>query len=162
VFWKITSTTGAEAQDHLLPPEVPQRLKAEFLFYDSGAKRHLKRYQRYKTIQIIAGSAIPVASLLVPNGEVRGVTAGLGALVAAIESYLQFRQYQQNWVRWRSTAEALKREAHLYAQKAGAYRTAADPAVTLAETVEEIVGSEQQSWRSLQEKSRGASVTGGQ
>jgi hypothetical protein len=151
--WKRKEGTADGSKDHLLPQDIPQRLQAEFLFYDSGAKRHLKRYQRFKTMQIIAGSAIPVASLVVPDREVRGVTAALGALVAAIESYLQFRQYQQNWIRWRSTAEALKREAFLYFEKAGPYRSANDPKVLLAETVEEIVGNEQQSWRAHQQKS---------
>lgn len=105
-------------------------------------------------MQIIAAAAIPVSAVLIPSdypAVLKGVTAALGALVAGIESYLQFRQYHQNWVRWRTAAEALRREVFLYAQKAGEYKGAKEPEILLAEKVEEILAVEQQSWRSLQE-----------
>jgi hypothetical protein len=62
---------------------------------------------------------------------------------------------------WRETASeevSALREAHLYSQKAGPYRTADDPQILLTETVEEIVANEHQSWRSLRERSRASSA----
>jgi hypothetical protein len=107
----------------------------------------MKRYQRYKTAQIVAGTSIPIASFLVPIEYVRTVTALLGALVAGIESYLHFRRYQHHWIRWRTTAEALKREAFLYAQQAGPYKASIDREILLAERVEEVITHEQESWK---------------
>ena len=137
-----------------LPPGIPARLRNEFEFYDNGAIRHLTRFQRLKVVQLIAGGAIPVAAVIVPpNNEmlIRAITACLGALVAGIESYVQFRQFHQNWIRWRTAAEALRREAFLFSEKAGPYRNVQDPEVLLAENVEDIIAIEQRSWRSLQE-----------
>lgn len=79
----------------------------------------------------------------------------LGSAIAAIESYLQFANLDKNWHRWRSTAEALKREQSLYIQKAGPYadpdRPKAPPSV-LAERIEEIVAREHEAWVALESK----------
>lgn len=138
--------------------EIPERLKDMIEEYDRRADHHMKRYENLKLLEIICGFLIPTCSLLlpkfVPDLEWTRIATGiLGSAVAAIESYLQFRQYHRHWQRWRSTAMALKQEKFLYSQKAGPYR---DPSITksastlLAERVEQIIWNEHALWVALQ------------
>ena len=47
-------------------------------------------------------------------------------------------QYQQTWVTYRATCEALKHEKFTYIAKAGVYSSAADPRALLGERIETI------------------------
>lgn len=138
-----------------IPDDSSPRLKTQFLYYDRNSKRHFRRLGSYKVIQILAGVAIPVIALAVPDTmNPKIIMACLGALISSIESFVQFQQYQHNWVRWRWAAESLRREAYLYKSGAGRYRKEflhdVAPEVVLAENIEDIVAEEQQTWRSLQ------------
>ena len=135
------------------------RLNERIQWYEKYANHHMRCYERLKLVQILCGFSIPACSLLLQSAqEARVVNGVLGSAIAAIESYVQFRQFDKHWQRWRSTAEALKREKWLFLQEAGPYADPAaprNPAAMLAERVEEIVSSEHRSWVELQTKNAG-------
>ena len=80
------------------------------------------------------------------------LTGSVGALIAVLEGIQQLNQYQQNWIRYRSTCESLKREKYLYLAKAGPYAGVSDARALLAERIESL-GSEEEAKRvSAQEK----------
>jgi hypothetical protein len=105
---------------------------------------------------ILIGISIPIASLVIPivtadNYKITTIITGiLGTLIAGIEGYLQLGQTERNWQRWRSTAQALKREKWLFRQNAGPYTDptlgAKSPKVLFAERVEQIVSDEHSEW----------------
>lgn len=66
-------------------------------------------------------AAIPVSSVATTTDRQKWVVAVLGALIGVIEAVLQLGQYQQNWLLYRATREALRREDFLYSAKAGPY-----------------------------------------
>jgi hypothetical protein len=106
-------------------PLSSERLDKEILWYEKKANRNLREFHSLKTLQIFLGSAIPIFSLVVPSDWwARVVTGVSGTTIAAIEAFLQLGHTEQNWHRWRSTAETLKRERALFLQAAGPY---ADP-----------------------------------
>jgi hypothetical protein len=72
--------------------------------------------------------------------------------VLLIESILHLNQYQQNWITYRSTAEALKHEKFLYLARAAHYASAAKPQALLAERVEALVSQEHTRWVSAREE----------
>ena len=63
----------------------------------------------------------------------------------------QLNQYQQNWITYRSTCEALKHEKYLYMAKAGPYAAASDSHALLAERIESLISQEHAKWVSAQE-----------
>jgi hypothetical protein len=63
----------------------------------------------------------------------------------------QLYQFQEHWIAYRSTWEALRREQHLHDAQAGDYATAASPASVLAERIEELLAREHGRWVSVQE-----------
>ena len=73
------------------------------------------------------------------------VTGGLAALIVVLESVQHLYQFQEHWITYRSTAEALKHEQYLYLAKAGPY-TGEDRHHQLAERIEGLVSQEHAKW----------------
>lgn len=49
------------------------------------------------------------------------VTGGLAAVIVVLEGAQHLYQFQEHWITYRSTAEALKHEHYLYLAQAGPY-----------------------------------------
>jgi Protein of unknown function (DUF4231) len=122
---------------------VWERLEDQLGWYDRKSGDARRWYQSLKVVQIVVAAAIPVAAAA---GASRTVPAALGATVVVIEGIQQLFQFHQNWIRYRTAAESLKREKYLYLAKAGQYATADSPDALLAETVERISSKEGASW----------------
>src|ERR1017187_3270040 len=132
------------------PPDsdpIMGRLDDQIAWYDQKSSHCQRAYKRIKLAEIIAAALIPfLAALRVSDTDPRtrfavGVlTAVLGALITILEGVLQLYQYQQVWVAYRATAEAMKHEKFIYLAKAGDYAKAADPHTLLAERVEAQIG----------------------
>jgi len=59
---------------------------------------------------------------------------------------LRVNAYEQNWINYRSTCEALKHEKFLFLAKAGPYKDATTAVTQLAERVESLVSVEHAKW----------------
>jgi Protein of unknown function (DUF4231) len=126
-----------------------ERLEDQIEWYDTRSGRNQLSFKRLKYVEIVAAAAIPVVSAF---GETRVAAAVLGGLVLLIEAILHLNQYQQNWITYRATAEALKHEKFLYLAQAGPYAAATDPRVMLAERVEGLASQEHAKWVSAREE----------
>jgi hypothetical protein len=94
-------------------------------------------------IPFLSASNIPCAAW---------VTGGLGVLITVLEGALHLNQYQQNWIAYRSTCEALKHEKYTYLAKAAPYANILDPHPLLAERIESLVSQEHAKWASVQQQ----------
>jgi Protein of unknown function (DUF4231) len=134
------------------------RLEKQIDWYDKKSGESKRRFQRLKTATLAISVSIPVVSglvLLFPNlgGNRASVLTGVcGATIALLEGLQQLNQYHQNWISYRSTAEALKHEKFLYIGKAGPYASAKNPDSLLTETVESLVSQEHAKWSSVQQQ----------
>jgi len=110
--------------------------------------------KRIKITEITAAALIPFFSALhLQSVPWEGwITVGLGLMVTVLEGLLHLNQYQQNWISYRSTCEALRHEKYLYLGKAGPYASAQDPHSLLAEKVESLVSQEHAKWPSVQQQ----------
>ena len=138
--------------DHLPPRAGPawDRLEEQLAWYE-GKSAHAKTwFQGLKVGQIVIATSIPVA---VAAGASAPVAGGLGAGVVVLESLQQLFQFQQNWITYRATAEALKHEKFLYEAVAGPYAAAERRDAMLAERVEGLVSQEHATWTTSQNES---------
>ena len=138
--------------DHPTPHAGPawDRLEEQLAWYE-GKSAHAKTwFQGLKVGQIVIATSIPVA---VAAGASAPVAGGLGAGVVVLESLQQLFQFQQNWITYRATAEALKHEKFLYEAIAGPYATAERREAVLAERVEGLVSQEHATWTTSQNES---------
>jgi hypothetical protein len=152
---------------------IIDRLEDQINWYDAKSSKLQKAYKRIKVVEIVAAALIPFLAALhisetnpqphtilgVPL-SIGTVTAMLGVLITILEGVLQLGQYQQNWVTYRATCEALKHEKFTYIAKAGVYASAADPRALLAERVETIGSQENSKWASLQQPQKSKSGEG--
>lgn len=129
--------------DHTL-----ERLEDQIAWYNGRSEYNQRWFKWLKAAVLVAGAAIPV---LAGIGARAIWTGGLGVLIVVLEGLQQLNQYQQNWINYRSTCEALKHEKYLYLAKAGPYASANDPHALLAERVESLVSQEHAKWVSAQE-----------
>ena len=73
------------------------------------------------------------------------VTGGLAAVIVLLEGAQHLYQFQEHWITYRSTAEALKHERYLYLATAGPYGSE-DRHRQLAERLEGLVSQEHAKW----------------
>ena len=101
-------------------------------------------------IQMTATALIPLVAIFgAPEPE--RISAVLALVALILEGAQQLNQYQQNWIGYRSTCEALKHEKHLYLAGAGPYAGANDALLLLADRVEGLISQEHAKWVSVQE-----------
>lgn len=149
-------TTASVAYDKTDP--IIDRLEDQINWYDAKSSKLQKTYKRIKVVEIIAAALIPFLSALHLSGDsshlpitIGTIVALLGVLITILEGILQLNQYQQTWVTYRATCEALKHEKFTYIAKAGVYAAATDPRALLAERIETIGSQENSKWASLQQ-----------
>jgi hypothetical protein len=134
-------------------PEDPtwRRLTEQLDWYDRNAKKNQQWFKLIKLSQIVLSALVPVVAAA--NGD-RVILGALGAGVVVLEAVQQLYQFHRNWISYRSTAEALKREQHLYTVGAGEYAAAPKPTLLLAERLEELISRETGDWASLETASQ--------
>jgi len=129
-----------------------ERLQDQIAWYDKKSMSSQRRFKWIKTIEIVAAALIPFLTALKDHPPIWWVIGGLGVLVTVLEGVLHLNQYQQNWILYRSTCEALKHEKYTYLGKASPYANAADPHALLAERIESLVSQEHAKWASAQQR----------
>jgi hypothetical protein len=131
---------------------VLDKLRQQSAWYGAGARRNQSRYIALKSTQIILAAAIPVVAVAAVGATLRWTTAILGALIGIIEGIIQLGQYQQNWLLYRATREALKREDFLHEAKAGPYAAATDADTLYVERADAIISGENTKWITSQQQ----------
>ena len=130
---------------------VLERLEDQIGWYDRKSAQGQRRFKVVKGIQLLAAAGVPVAAA---TSAEAWLLAALGASVVLLEGFLQLNQYQQNWITYRSTAEALKHEKYLFLAEAGPYDRAANPRSLLAERIEGLISQEHAKWVSARAEPR--------
>lgn len=131
------------------PDVVLERLEDQITWYDRKASYNERMFKRLRIATIVVSSSIPLSAAFVKYAV---ITGGLGALIALFEGLQQLNQYHQNWITYRSTAEALKHEKYLFLSMAGSYATSENARTLLAERVESLVSQEHSKWTSASEQ----------
>ena len=113
------------------------RLNDQIDWYSRKSATSQRYYKRIKLTEIIAAALIPFLAALhisdaSPNRRVVvGVaTALLGVLITILEGILQLNQYQQIWITYRATCEAMKHEKFTYLTSPKPERTRRRPILT--------------------------------
>ena len=129
---------------------VMERLDDQISWYDDRSKRNQRSFKWLKYVEIVAAALIPILASF--SGVPQWLAAILGGFVVVCEAVLHLNKYHENWLTYRSTAEALKHEKFLYLAQAGTYAGSADPRVLLAERIEALVSDENTKWISHQQE----------
>jgi hypothetical protein len=118
-------------------------ISIRFRWYRQQASRARIAYRTLGTIQLLAALVIAISVAISPPGWLAPSLGGLIALAEGIRTLFGFKDSYPMYTR---TAEQLRNEAWLYAQRAGRYADADDVARLLAERVVEISQAETMDW----------------
>lgn len=127
---------------------VLERMEDQLNWYDKKSSYNERMFRWFKSATMVVSISIPLCAAFVKYPL---ITGGLGASIALLEGLQQLNQYHQNWITYRSTAEALKHEKFLFLSSAGPYANADNAKALLAERVESLVSQEHAKWTSAQE-----------
>jgi hypothetical protein len=119
-----------------------ERLEAQLGWYDRNSGDNHRRYLWLKLLELAIAASLPVvAGMRSPVW----VTGGLAAVIVVLEGTQHLFQFQEQWITYRSTAEALKHERYLYLANAGPY-AGEDRHRQLAERIEGLISQEHATW----------------
>lgn len=123
------------------------RLEPQIKWYDDKSKANKTRYLACRCIEIVCAAIIPFLSGFAQGGSWRvAVSIGLlGILVAACAGITSLFQFQEHWIKYRTTAESLKKEKYLYLTRGEPYETE-NPLPILVQRVETLVSQENTNW----------------
>jgi hypothetical protein len=124
------------------------RLEDQIDWYDRKSQAAQSNFKRLKVLQLVAAAVVPVVAAA---DATPWITAAVGGVVLVLEGLQQLNQYQQTWITYRSTCEALKHEKFIYLARAGSYTGSPDPTRLLAEKIEGLVSQEHAKWVSDRE-----------
>ena len=135
------------------PDIALRRMDDQLGWYDKNASLNERKFKSLKMCTLVFSVLIPLSAVAATRYAVitAAFTATLGATIAVLEGLQQLNQYHQNWITYRSTAEALKHEKFLFLSSAGPYSSVNNPKALLAERVESLVSQEHSKWTSAQE-----------
>jgi hypothetical protein len=119
-----------------------ERLEDQLGWYDRKSRDNQRRYKWLKLLELAIAAALPVVAAM---GSPVWVTGGLAAVIVLLEGAQHLYQFQEHWITYRSTAEALKHERYLYLATAGPYG-GEDRHRQLAERLEGLVSQEHAKW----------------
>jgi hypothetical protein len=94
------------------------RVEDQVGWYSRKSGENQRLYKWLKLLEIAIAAALPVVAAV--HSPV-WVTGGLAAVIVVLEGIQHLYQFQEHWITYRSTAEALKHERYLYLAHAGPY-----------------------------------------
>ena len=133
---------------------VEDRYVDQVNWYDGKARENQTKYRRLQWVLIILAAMTPALIELDLNeligkgfGHLATVTAGVVAiLTAAMKTF----KYQENWINYRTTCEALRREKYYLDGAIGEYKNTANKEALFIERAEGLMARENTLWISTQ------------
>lgn len=122
------------------------RLEQQLSWFSRKSAENQRHYKWLKLLEIAIAAALPVVAAV--HSPV-WVTGSLAAVIVVLEGAQHLYQFQEHWITYRSTAEALKHEQYLYLAGAGPY-AGNDRHRQLVERLEGLLSQENTKWAASQ------------
>lgn len=126
-----------------------ERIDDQITWLEKKAAHNQSRFKMLRIIQLVFSASIPFMVALISDGThvLKWVSGGFGVAITICEGLQALYKYQELWMQYRSTAEALKKEKYLFLSKAGKYEGASNPFPLLVVEVESILSNENLQWK---------------
>ncbi|MDQ8204286.1 DUF4231 domain-containing protein [Pelagicoccus sp. SDUM812003] len=125
---------------------VKERLDGQIRWYSSKSQAAQKSYRLIRRTEIVVAAMIPFLAAFTDMGRIVPVAIGvLGAAIVVLASLQNLGNYNEKWVEYRSTCEALKQEKYRFLTNSKPYDQD-DSLPELVERVERLVASENTHW----------------
>ena len=128
---------------------IAQRLDDQIAWYALKSLSNQYWYKGLRMAQFVAAALIPfLAAYSVPEVPTTKLVVGLfGVVIAVITATLDLCRFQEHWIEYRTTCEALKKEKYLHL--AGSAPYISDPVANfrlLVQRAEALISKENSNW----------------
>jgi uncharacterized membrane protein len=104
---------------------LQRRVEKELQWHDSKAARNKHWFYFVEITTLVAGTAIPVVNLWFTGPDLSRLLSGiLGGVIVVAAGIGKLFKFQENWLQYRTLAEALGREAEFYKTGSADYAAA--------------------------------------
>ncbi|MBD5169662.1 MAG: DUF4231 domain-containing protein [Oscillibacter sp.] len=139
-------------------PTLEARLKYLMDWYHKKAQHNRRCYNVFRTISTLLLCLITLLSALNFDWAKETVPLGITIIsisITLINSRMDHFRYYENWLRYRGTAEKLKREMMLYISRSGDYQPPdpEEPRTLFVKKIEDIAADEFSAWENLRAES---------
>lgn len=126
---------------------IAQRLDDQITWLSGTSKKSKRKFQWLRIVEIFAAALIPFLAGMTQYLAAKVIVGVLGVTIAIIAGLLALWRAQEQWIEYRETSEALKREKFLYQTQVDPYNIAAPEAFRLlVQRVEAILSKENAKW----------------
>ena len=127
-------------------------------WYSRKASWNKTWYRRLRVAVVTLAAAIPITVSVLPTSSPLSVPVLyiLSFLLITTEAILSTSNLQENWMNYRTTSEALKKEREYFRTGTGPYadRNDDDTEALFIERVEDLISTEHRVWRISTERER--------
>ena len=125
---------------------IAQRLDEQIAWYDGKSQWNQHLYKGLRLFEIICACSIPFILSFASDSDVMMGVAGLfGVIVAVISGVIALYKFEETWVSYRATCEALQHEKYLHATQSTPYN-GSDAFALLVQRVEAVISKENTEW----------------
>ncbi len=141
------------------PTYLKERFEPKYEFFETQAKRHRRLYLRIRLAEIVFAALIPLKVAFIPHETIlfKVLVGGFAVLVTIMGGLLLLNRYQEKWITFRATADAMQREKYLFMARRGIYKNEEAEGM-FVERVEEIFSKEEHQWQGLVLNTEGPGV----
>ncbi|MYA09511.1 MAG: DUF4231 domain-containing protein [Holophagales bacterium] len=130
---------------------LEDRYQNQVRWYRASAARSKRWHRRYQ-VGIVALSAVVTVTVALGLNGGSGtpwhvVSLTTSALVTVLATLQRTLRFHENWVEYRTTAEALQKEHYYHQFLCGEYGTAESPNQLFVERVEELISEQNTLWK---------------
>ncbi|MFK8083618.1 MAG: DUF4231 domain-containing protein [Granulosicoccus sp.] len=143
---KVDTTELDTSRQLSIAEYLQQRVDNQLSWYSRKSAYNKRWYYRLQFITLLSAVAVPVITLTSGDFKVRIVVALLGAIAALAAGLLSMHQFRDQWLDYRSTAEALKFEKYLFLTRSAPYDKSTAFSL-FVQRVEATILSENRSWQ---------------
>ena len=121
---------------------LKDRYQDQISWYDKSAIKNQRKYRRMQGTTIVLAALTPFLIELPLEGQWAHLATVTSAVVAALTVLVKTFNYQETWLKYRTTCETLIKEQHFYEAGIGEYGTIEDKEALFVERVESLISSE--------------------
>ena len=122
-----------------------ERYESQVNWYDTRAGRHKKCHDSFQWMVIVLSISLPVVIMRVPP-EWALIPVVVSTLLAVATSAARAFKFQENWLNYRTIAEALRKEQYYYDAGTNGYSEAESREKLFVERVESLISRENILW----------------
>ena len=128
-FKKLLKIQEVEIYDHDKEPTIEdyieKRYRPQLQYYEKHASDNRVRFYISQIVIIVVSALIPIINTIPSdNADINAIKMAssiFGFIIIVATGFLQLTKSQENWISYRSTAELLQSEYHLFKMKSGDY-----------------------------------------